>query len=271
MDGISSTFDSTGNSWQQWQDSPWGRLRYVVAEANLNRHLADLATGPAQVIDLGGGDGGDAIRLANAGHHVTIVDISSEMLAKAKKRANTAGVSDRVSCVQADIRQLPPELAQNVAGVVLCHNVLQYVDDVPGALAAALGPLRTGGVVSVMAINQHSAPLVSAIRQLNPRAALAALDTNQARTVTFNTTVTLHTADYIGKVMAGLDCPVRAHYGIRSVCDYIVDDTLKYDPDFYADLERLELAMTNREPYAHTARLFQLVGQLGIHPAASQN
>ncbi|MCX4515427.1 hypothetical protein OHA27_34945 [Streptomyces sp. NBC_01619] len=49
-----------------------------------------------------------------------------------------------------------------------------------------------------------------------------------------------------------------AHYGIRSFCDYITDDARKHGSSFYADLERLELAVTARPPYMHTARLFQL-------------
>ncbi|MEE1761369.1 hypothetical protein [Streptomyces sp. SP17KL33] len=36
-------FDAAMATWQEWQDAPWGRLRYSIAEANLLRHLDDLA------------------------------------------------------------------------------------------------------------------------------------------------------------------------------------------------------------------------------------
>lgn len=62
-------------TWQEWQEAPWGRLRYAVAEANLTRHLDGPEGGrPLRVLDLAGGDGGDALRLAARGHHVTVVD-----------------------------------------------------------------------------------------------------------------------------------------------------------------------------------------------------
>jgi S-adenosylmethionine-dependent methyltransferase len=251
-------FNAAMKTWQEWQDAPWGRLRYVIAEANLLRHLDSLSGGPLRILDLAGGDGGDAMRLAARGHHVTIVDYAPAMLAAATERASTGGLLEMVTCVQADVTALPAELAAGGFDVVLCHNLLQYVDDVPGTLAAVLAPLRRGGLFSVMAVNRHSAALNIAVREMDPAAALAALDTNQARTQMFDSALTLRTAEEIIPVLQDLGCHDVQHYGIRSFCDYITDDARKYDPAFYANLEQLELATTARPPYMHTARLFQL-------------
>jgi S-adenosylmethionine-dependent methyltransferase len=247
------TFDAALAAWQQWQESPWGRLRYTLAKANLDRHLEPAS----DILDLAGADGGDAIRLARQGHRVTIVDFAPAMLAAATKRAEAAGVE--VTCVEADATDLPDDIG--VYDVVVCHNLLQYQADPTVALQAAVNALRPKGFLSVMAINRHSTPLTAAIRQNDLTAAYAALSTNEAQTDTFGTTITLHTADEVAAILDGLGCPVRAHYGIRSVCDYITDDERKHDPAFYADLERLELALTDRPPYMHTARIFQLVAQ----------
>jgi S-adenosylmethionine-dependent methyltransferase len=251
-------FNTAMATWQEWQDAPWGRLRYSIAEANLLRHLDDLGGESLRILDLAGGDGGDAVRLAARGHHVTIVDCASAMLAAATDRAVTNGVTELINCVEADATDLPPDLADGEFDVVLCHNLLQYMDDVPGTLASVLSPLKAGGLVSVMAINRHSVPLNIALREMDPAAALAAFDTDQARTQVFNSALTLHTAEEIIPTLRKLGCRDIAHYGIRSFCDYITDDERKYEPDFYADLERLELATTARPPYMHTARLFQL-------------
>ncbi|MFD8723880.1 class I SAM-dependent methyltransferase [Streptomyces sp. NPDC059629] len=254
-------FNTAMTTWQEWQDAPWGRLRYAIAEANLARHLDDLADGPLQILDLAGGDGGDAIRLAARGYHVTIVDYAPAMLAAASERASTAGLTELITCVRADVTTLPADIADGAFDVVLCHNLLQYVDDVPGVLATALAPLKSGGLFSMMAINRHSAALTIAVRETDPVAALAALGTDQSRTQMFNSAVTLHTAEEIIPVLQGLGCQDVHHYGIRSFCDYITDDARKYDPTFYADLEQLELATTARPPYMHTARLFQLTAR----------
>jgi 2-polyprenyl-3-methyl-5-hydroxy-6-metoxy-1,4-benzoquinol methylase len=247
------TFEAALTAWQQWQESPWGRLRYTLAKANLDRHLEP----GSDILDLAGADGGDAIRLARQGHRVTIVDFAPAMLAAATKRAEDAGVT--VKCVQADANDLPADIGDY--DVVLCHNLLPYQADPANALQAAVNSLRPNGFLSVMAVNRHAIPLTAAIRQNDLTAAYAALSTKEAQTGIFGTTIILHTADEIAAILDRLGCPVRAHYGIRSVCDYITDDERKHDPAFYADLERLELALTDRPPYMHTARIFQLVAR----------
>ncbi|MEU4100912.1 class I SAM-dependent methyltransferase [Streptomyces tanashiensis] len=255
-------FDSAMATWQEWQDAPWGRLRYTLAEANLMRHLGEgRGEGPLRILDLAGGDGGDALRLAARGHHVTVVDLAPAMLAAAEARAVERGLSERVTCVRADVHALPADIVEGGFDVVLCHNLLQYVDDVPGTIATALASLREGGLFSVMAINRHSAPLNVAVRQLDPAAALAALDSDLLRTEMFDSELTLHTAEEIIPVLSDLGCREVRHYGIRSFCDYLTDDARKYDPAYYTDLERLELATTARAPYMHTARLFQLTAR----------
>ncbi|WP_433244377.1 class I SAM-dependent methyltransferase [Streptosporangium sp. CA-135522] len=251
-------FDMAMSTWQEWQDAPWGRLRYAIAEANLVRHLDGLPGGPLRVLDLAGGDGGDALRFAARGHHVTIVDYAPAMLAAAAERADAGGLAERITCVRADVNALPTDLAAGEFDVVLCHNLLQYMDDARPVLATALTPLRMGGLFSVMAINRYSAPLNIAVREVDLAAALTALDTDQARTQMFDSALTLHTAEEITSHLDDLGCRDVRHYGIRSVCDYITDDARKYDPAFYGDLERLELVVTARHPYMHTARLFQL-------------
>ncbi|MEV5282379.1 methyltransferase domain-containing protein [Streptomyces sp. NPDC052811] len=256
-------FNTAMAAWQQWQEAPWGRLRYTVAEANLARHLDALDGGALRVLDLAGGDGGDAVRLAARGHHVTIVDYAADMLAAARERATAGGLTELITCVQADVSTLPADLADAEFDVVLCHNLLQYVDDVPTTLAAALAPLKRGGLFSVMALNRHSAALNAAVREMDPAAALAALGTDQYQARTFDAALTLHTAEEVIPVLQSLGCQDVRHYGIRGFCDYITDDARKYDPAYYAELERLELATTDRAPYMHTARAFQLTATKG--------
>ncbi|WP_329431231.1 methyltransferase domain-containing protein (plasmid) [Streptosporangium sp. NBC_01495] len=246
-------------AWQQWQEAPWGRIRYTVAEANLVSHLESLGEERLRILDLAGGDGGDAIRLAAQGHHITIVDHAPAMLAAADQRAAAAGLTDRIVCVEADVSALPRDITAARFDVVLCHNLLAYTDDVTATLRAALTPLAPGGLLSVIATNQYSAALNVAVREMDPAAALAALASDQARTQTFDSALTLHTAEKIIAILEELGCGRVDHFGIRSFCDYIIDDDRKDESAFYADLERLELAVTHRHPYMHTARLFQLI------------
>ena len=63
-----------------------GNLRNVVRQHLVATQLADalrdlLPQRPLTVLDVGAGQGTQALRLARAGHHVTAVDASAEMLA----------------------------------------------------------------------------------------------------------------------------------------------------------------------------------------------
>lgn len=256
-----NTFDTAVPAWQEWQEAPWGRLRYAVAEADLGRHLDDGRS--LRVLDLGGGDGGDAVRLAARGHRVTVVDYAPAMLETAARRAAEAGVGDRITCVEADVAALPGDLADGGFDLVLCHGVLPYTPDTEGTLRVALGALREGGLVSVIAMNRHSEPLRAAVRTMDPVEVLAALDADTVHTDLFDADLRLHTAEEVGEVLRALGCAEVHHYGIRVFCDYIPDDARKYDPGYYAHLERLEIETAGRAPYKHTARLMHLIGRKG--------
>jgi S-adenosylmethionine-dependent methyltransferase len=257
----SGTFDEAISAWRQWQDAPWGRLRYAIAAANLARHLEEALPGgtPGRILDVAGGNGVEAIRLATAGHRVTLVDYSAQMLAAARELARKAGVSDRVTIVESDVAKLAEQVDIGVHDVVLCHNLLPYVSDVSGTLQICLDALRPGGLLSIICGNAHSEPLRVAVREQDPSAALEALGSRVRVTKTFGTPMVPRTADEVAQHLTDLGAHVAGHYGIRSVCDYMADDERKYDASFYAELERLEIALSDRMPYKLTARLFHLI------------
>lgn len=262
MSGTADTFDAAMEAWRAWQTAPWGRLRYTLAEHNLARHLPAHGGRTLRVLDLAGADGGDAVPLARRGHRVTVADCSPGMLAAARERAREAGVGSLLTTVEADVFALPDRVTQTPYDVVLCHNLLQYQPEIRPTLDVAVPLVHPGGILSLMAVNRHSAPLALAVRSLDPAAALAVLGERRGTAVTFDAEITLHTAEEVRTQLDALGCPGAYHYGIRSVADHITDDARKHDPGFYAGLEALELALTDHEAYRPTARLFQLVAEV---------
>ena len=89
---------------------------------------------PLRVLDVGGGSGMFAVPLARLGHDVTVVDPSADALATLRRRAETAGVGERVRGVQGDGDLLHEVLGRTADGptgfdLALCHSVLEVVDD----------------------------------------------------------------------------------------------------------------------------------------------
>ncbi len=115
------------------------------------------------MIDVGGGTGGFAVPLAQSGHRVTVIDASPDALASLRRRAVDAGVADLVSGVQGDGDQLAALVAPQSADLVLCHSVLEEVDDPAQVLASIAAILRAGGAASIVVANRRGAILAKAL------------------------------------------------------------------------------------------------------------
>jgi SAM-dependent methyltransferase len=134
----------------------WEVLSAVLAEARAEPGRGDV---PLEVVDAGGGTGGFAVPLAEAGCSVTVVDPSPDSLAALERRAAEAGVRT-VRGAQGSLDDIAGLVA--IAGpagydVVLCHHVLEVVDDPRAAVAAIARVLRPGGVASILTANRAGA------------------------------------------------------------------------------------------------------------------
>src|SRR3954469_5362187 len=89
---------------------------------------------PRDVLDIGGGTGGFAVRVAALGHQVTVVDPSPDALAALDRRARERGVAALVTGVQGDLAGVVDLVPAGGADLVLCHDVLGLVDDAVDAL-----------------------------------------------------------------------------------------------------------------------------------------
>ena len=69
-----------------------GQLRQAILWQDLEPLLAQLGPGPLRVLDAGGGEGQTAIKVAQLGHHVTLCDLSAEMVARAPPPARRSPI-----------------------------------------------------------------------------------------------------------------------------------------------------------------------------------
>ncbi|MGE5292518.1 MAG: class I SAM-dependent methyltransferase [Micromonosporaceae bacterium] len=113
------------------------------------------------IVDAGGGTGGFAVPLACLGHRVTVVDPSPDSLAAAQRRAAENSVT--LVAVQGDVTDLQAIVGEASADLVLCHSVLEYVDDPAAAMATIARVMRPGAVVSVLAAGALAAAIHRAL------------------------------------------------------------------------------------------------------------
>lgn len=134
----------------------------VLSEALTARQAAS-GHETLDVVDAGGGTGGFAVPLAEQGHRVTVVDPSPDALAALTRRAAEKGVGGRVTAVQGDAAGMADLLGVAGADVVLCHGVLEVVDDPAEALRGVVAVLRPDGVASVLVAQRSAAVLARAV------------------------------------------------------------------------------------------------------------
>lgn len=127
----------------------------------LAARAAQSGRGVLDVVDVGAGTGGFAVRLAALGHRVTVVDPSPDALAAARWRAAELGVT--LTAVQGEAGDLAALVGESTADLVVCHSVLEYVDSPMAAMTAIARVLRPGGTVSVLAANVVAAVLQRAL------------------------------------------------------------------------------------------------------------
>jgi S-adenosylmethionine-dependent methyltransferase len=127
----------------------------------VSARMAETGRQTLDIVDVGGGTGGLAVPFAALGHNVTVVDPSPDALAAAQRRAAEAGA--RLIAVQGEAASLDSVVGTKAADLVICHNVLEYVESPADAMTAIAAVLRPSATVSVLASNAVAAVLHQAL------------------------------------------------------------------------------------------------------------
>ncbi|GAA1152177.1 methyltransferase domain-containing protein [Nocardioides aquiterrae] len=213
--------------------------------------LLPVLDGAGDVLDIGGGTGGFAVRVAELGHRVTVVDPSPDALAALDRRAREVGVA--VTGQQGDLSTLLDVAGPASADVVMCHGVLEVVDDPAAALATIRAVLRPGGTLSVLVAQRHAAVVARAMAGHFAQA-LAMLDPSPGsgrRDPAAGGGRAGHrfTEDELRTLLAGAGFDVRTVHGVRVFADLVPGSLLDLEPGATAALLDLERAVTERPEF----------------------
>ena len=137
----SERFRTGATKYAAYLETPEGQLRLDLAFANLQDFLP-LNTRPLHALDIGGGTGAIAVRLARLGMHVTLLDSSAEMLNLAERAAREAGLPEQIMLKHGDASQLANLFAARSFDLIICHNILEFVEDPDSVLRDAAFALR---------------------------------------------------------------------------------------------------------------------------------
>jgi len=247
-------FQKNARDYAAYLETPEGRLRTDLAFANLQDFLPPTQTKkPRYALDVGCGTGAAAVRLARLGFHVTQVDLSKAMLDIARRTAEEAGVTDRVTLQRGDAAQLTNLFGAASFDVVLCHNILEYIDDPATVLRGVAGVLRdTSAILSIVARNQAGEVLKAAIHEGDLAAAEANLAAEWGFESLYGGKVRLFTLDSLRALLNEQSLALIAERGVRVLADYLPPRISRSSE--YTRILELEKKLGCRQEYARVAR-----------------
>jgi len=244
-------FESGANKYAAYLQTREGRLRLDLAFANLQEFLPTPAEN-LLALDIGGGPGTMAVRLARLGAHVTLLDTSVPMLDLANGAALEAGVTDRIKLQQGDATELERLFPAHSFDVILCHNLLEYMDDPCTVLRAACGRLRdASSILSVLVRNQAGEVLKSAIQLGDLEAAKNNLTAEWANESLYGGKVRLFSPEKLRTMLTAASLAVIAERGVRVVSDYLRQTVSENEPQRIFQLER---TLGQRSEFSAVAR-----------------
>ena len=254
------SIDQFGDMLPQWQEenkTPWGRLRYHLTWKNIARHVGDQAL---RILDIGGGNGMDAIHYATMGHAVILTDCSPTMLAEAQRSAEEQGVAERLRFYQTGPEAIPDLSRERPFDLILCHMMIEFVPDAQALLGNACKLLAPKGLLSILDTNRYSDVYMQTFQVNSLSNALQVIGRKEYLHPWVNRPTPRFSADQIIAQLGWLGCSLVGHYGVLNVCAFLPNEP-KFDPKYYAELERLEERLAGTYPYYLLARFFHLIVQ----------
>ena len=245
-------FEREAEKYAAYLETPEGRLRLDLPFANLQEVLPK-PTSALHALDIGGGTGSLTVRLARLGVHVTLLDASQSMLELAKHAAQQAGVMERITLQKGAAEQLPRFFAAGTFDLILCHNVLEFVEDPCAVLRSAARVLRNNsGIISVLVRNQTGEVLKAALLSGDLIAAERNLTAEWGDESLYGGRVRLFTPEILKRMMTASSLAVIEERGVRVISDYL--PTKVHREDEYEQIYDLESKLGGRREFAAVAR-----------------
>ncbi|OAR25475.1 methyltransferase [Streptomyces sp. ERV7] len=216
-----------------------------------------------RVLDVGTGQGTQALRLARAGHTVTGLESDPEMLRVARESLSTEpeGIRERVRLIEGDGNETGVHFLPGSFDVVLCHGVLMYVQEPDAMLAGLARMLAPGGLLSLLVRNADALAMRPGLAG-DWTGALSSFDTD-AYTNRLGLSVRADRLDTLTRTLDGIAAPLHAWYGVRVFTDNVPNDVQLPAADELDRLLAAEDKAGRTDPYRRVAALLHLCGVRG--------
>jgi S-adenosylmethionine-dependent methyltransferase len=232
-----------------------GILRHELVTRQLREHMPRP---PATVVDVGGGGGEQALRLAQVGYSVVVVDPSAAMLEEGRRRllSQRAEIARRVSFVEASAASANDALSGARFDVVLCHGVLMYLEDWATAVGDVVRLTKPGGIISILNKNGDAVAMRAGLEGRYAEAVRAIM--RQEDLGRLGVVTRAEPLQALADELWGCDGQIVAWYGVRVFSDHLADAPPAAD---FNELLEAEWLAGQTDPYRQVGRLLHVIAR----------
>jgi S-adenosylmethionine-dependent methyltransferase len=226
--------------------TPWGKLFYALTWHQLDLHIPETSQA---IVDIGCGFGLTSIRLAQAGHKVTGIDMTPDMIEAARKRSLEHELEIPIQFHVADMNSIQNVTNGKQYNILLCHNILEYLDNPKQALDQFNQLLQSEGLLSLIVHNPNARVLKKAILENNLVESLESVSQTKVFNPLIKTNLELLPFQTISSWLDETGYEISYYYGIRCITEYITGEDLVDDLEWYERALELELEVTGKSPF----------------------
>lgn len=227
-------------------EQPWGKMFYDLIFRQLNIPNEKRV----KILDFGAGFCLTANHYAKY-HDVTAIELNEEMY--------ELRVSDNdYKLVTQGIEYLET-VSDNAFDVVICHNVLEYVDDIEAVLKQFARILKPGGFLSIIKHNDHGRAMACAVLNDNPKGALDILNKDNDESSAFGNR-NVYTNEYLTEFLSD-EMALKDILGIRTFFGLSSNNEIKFKDEWYQSMLELETKAGAMEDYRKIAFYNHLIFQ----------
>lgn len=256
---------SFGPAAGEWGDK-LGLVRDVVRQELVRRELLDnlhrvTSAEPGaelEILDVGCGQGTQAVALARAGHRVIGVDPSGDLLGQAQQVLDDepGPVQARVQFRLGTLADLPTHRYD----VVCCHGVVMYLDRLADSVECLAAAVRPGGLLSILTRNRAGIAMRAGMSG-HWADALDGFDARHYDNRIGVPDVRADEPDEVFDALAAAGIETAAWFGVRLFTDHWGDIDPPTDAEELESLLTAEREAGRRDPYRRLAALTHTIGR----------
>lgn len=226
-------------------EQPWGKMFYDLIFRQLNISKDNRLN----ILDFGAGFCVTANHYAKH-HNITAIEPSKDMYSLRIKENDYNLVTRGLDALT--------DIPDNAFDIIICHNVLEYVDDKELVLRELSRVLKPNGKLSIVKHNLYGRALSYAVLNDEPKLALDLLNNNFDNAKNMFGKKDTYSNEYLINLLAN-KMTLTDIVGIRTFFGLSANSEIKYSSDWYQSMLELEMKASEIDEYKKVAFFNHLI------------